>query len=313
MDGIDTYKLSDGCSCSIAPGWGCNLISWTVSGVELMYCPPDYPAAARKITGGGNPLLFPAVGRTWDHSTGEPVQGAYRIHGKDGAYFMPSHGIIYQSQFAKVDESIAPDRATVLYKLTVPEKVREENYPFDLGFAQRFTLTAGKVELETTIANKGTAPAPAAFGHHPYFRVSNPAREGVEVRLPVRKHLLLTSDTVLLTGESEDTDGILKLKAGVYYDNAFGDPTGRRMSLIDRKADHTISVDYDEKFELFFVYAPDDAEFMCIEPWTRGLGGFEHLREPGWENGEFIPVLQPGEVVTYRAAFSVEESVSSDR
>lgn len=305
MHTIDRYELKSGASCSIVPTWGCNLISWKVSGQELMYAPEDYPEAAFKITGGGNPLLFPAVGRTWDHSSGEPVQGVYKIYGSDKTYTMPSHGIIYQSRFDKMDEKVTGESAVVAYELTIPDKVREENYPFDMGFVQRFTLVENRVELETIITNKGDVPAPAAFGLHPYFRVSNPRREGIEVHVPVRKQLMLTSDTVLLTGEKKDTDGVMKLEPDVYYDHAFGEPVGQTMSLIDRKAGHTINVDYDEQFELFFVYSPDGSDFVCIEPWTRGLGAFEHLREPGWESGEFIPVLKPGEVKTYRAMFSV--------
>ena len=53
-----------------------------------MYCPEDLPGSAQKITGGGNPLLFPSVGRTWDHSSGVPVVGTYRIYGLDKTYFM---------------------------------------------------------------------------------------------------------------------------------------------------------------------------------------------------------------------------------
>lgn len=306
MHSVDTYELSNGTSCKISPTWGCNLLSWIVDGTELMYCPDGYPEAATKITDGGNPILFPSIGRTWDQSSGEPVPGFYKIHGSSETYYMPSHGVLYISQFRKTDEKRTADSVTVLYELSVPEKVRKENYPFDLGFTQRFTLTPTTVELEATITNNGTVAAPAAFGYHPYFRLSNSERDGIEVRLPVTKHLLLTEDTILFTGESEDTDGVIKLKPGIYYDNAFGGTIGYTMSLIDRRAGHAVHVDCDEKSELFVLYSPDGSEFVCIEPWTRGLGAYEHLRNQGWENGEVIPVLKPGEVQKYRATFRVE-------
>jgi aldose 1-epimerase len=306
MDSIDTYELKQGTSFKIAPDWGCNMFSWVVGGKELIYCPEDLPATAKKITGGGNPLLFPSVGRTWDRSSGEPVQGSYRIYGHDKTYFMPSHGILFLSQWHKSDESRDADSITAIYDLTIPDKVKEENYPFDVAFSHKFTLKPESVELEATITNVGDTPAPVAFGYHPYFKISNPQREGVEVRLPVTKHLMLTKDTVLLTGESEDTNGVVQLQPDIYYDNAFSNPTGTRMSLIDRRAGHTIHVDFDEKLELFFLYSPDDSDFVCIEPWTRGLGAYEYLRNPGWESGELIPVLQPGEVVKYGAAFVYE-------
>ncbi|MBU4459637.1 MAG: hypothetical protein KJ579_03630 [Verrucomicrobia bacterium] len=305
MDLIDEYELGDGCSCAIAPGWGCNLFSWKVDGIELMYCPPNLPTAAFKITGGGNPILFPSVGRTYDHSSGEPVTGVYRIRGREGTCFMPSHGIVFLSHFAKVRDERSDGRIAVAYELGVPETVRAANYPFDLSMTQRFTMTPGRIELEAVIVNRSAGPAPCAFGYHPYFRISNPRREGVDVDLPFRKRLLLTEGTVLLTGESEDAGGVAALQPGVDYDHAFAGPTGSRMSLVDRQAGRALHVDFGPTFELFFLYSPAGSDFVCIEPWTRGLGAYEHLKEPSWERGEWIPVLQPGESVTHRAVFSV--------
>lgn len=302
---IDRYELSRGTSYAVARGWGCNLFSWIVDGRELMSCPAGLPDSARKITGGGAPILFPAVGRTWDLSSGEPVPGRYRVHGLDGTYTMPSHGIVFASEFARVDVTESPDRITATYQLRVPENVRAENYPFDVGLTQRFVFTPTSVELTAAMTNHGDTAAPVAFGYHPYFGVSSPERVGVEARLPITRSLLLTKDTVQLTGESEPADGVMALEAGRYYDNVFGGITGRRMQLIDRLAGHTINVDFDESVELLVVYAPDGADFMCLEPWTRGLGGFGSLREPGWEKGESVPVLQPGEIRTFTSRFSV--------
>ncbi len=270
-----------------------------------MYCPEDLPQTAQKITGGGNPILFPSVGRTWDHSSGEPVAGVYRVFGHEKPYFMPSHGVLFMSEFRKIDEQTTSDSITTAYETRISEKIREASYPFDLSLTQRFTLKANSVELESTIINHGGVPAPCAFGYHPYFAISNPKREGITVRMPVAKRLLLTPDTILLTGESEPTDGIFDLQADLNYDQPFGEPTGTRMSIIDRNAGHTINVDFDKKCELFLLYSPAGSDFVCIEPWTRGLGAFEQLKEPDWESGKLIPVLQPGEVMDFKATFSV--------
>ena len=303
---MDRLELSNGTNCSIAVDWGCNLMSWIVDGNELMYCPPELPTTAKKITGGGSPLLFPAVGRTWDRSVTPAVQGQYRIHGCDKTYFMPSHGIVFLSKFVKVEEDRNGTTTSALFTLQVPDNVREENYPFDVAYSQRFTLTATTIELETILPNDDSKPAPVAFGHHPYFRVSNPEREGVEVHLPVKRHLLLDPDTVLFNGESEPADSVLKLQAGVYYDHVFADLTGSRMTMIDSKSHRKINVDFDEHFEHLTVYAPDGSDFVCIEPWTRGMGAYEYLKDPGWENGETIPVLQPGETRVLKTVYGVE-------
>lgn len=302
---IDTYQLACGTSYSVARSWGCNLFSWIVDGKELMYCPPELPDTALKITGGGNPILFPAVGRTWDVSSGEPVMGRYRIDGSDRDYNIPSHGIVFRSTLERTDVAESPDRISAVYELSIPENVREESYPFDVRLTQSFAFMPESVELTATLTNAGADPAPVAFGYHPYFRISSPERAGVEVRLPATKHLLVTPVTVQLTGESEPFDGTIRMAAGRDYDNVFGELTGRRMSLVDEPAGHTIAVDCDEAVELLVVYSPGGSEFVCIEPWTRGLGGFGSIRKPGWQNGEHIPVLQPSEVKTFTCTFSV--------
>lgn len=302
---IDHYELPNGTSCSIAVDWGCNIMSWIVDGSELMYCPPELPSQATKITGGGSPLLFPAVGRTWDLSVTPPVRGYYRVAGSDKSYFMRSHGIIYRSKFVKVEEEQGGDAISVLYRLEIPPEVFEENYPFDVAFSQRFTLTPNTIELETIVTNNGSGPAPVAFGHHPYFRISSPTREGVEVRLPATTWLKTDLDLVLFTGETEPSNGIIKLQADREYDDVYAGLTGNRMELIDPNAGRTTWVDFDDNFEHLTIYSPSGTEFVCIEPWTRGMGAFDELKKPGWESGKAIPVLKPGETKVLNATYGV--------
>ena len=307
MSQVDTYQIDDKYSFKIAPTWGCNIFSWIVDGKEIMFCPEGYPEAAFKITGGGNPTLLPSVGRTWDHTSGKPVLGNYRIYGIDKDFYMPNHGILFLCKWNKIEEIRTDGSVTVAYELVIPEEVKANNYPFDLGFTHKYTLSRDGIKLEATITNNDSTPIPAAFGYHPFFRISNPDREGIEIRIPVTRHLELTPDTNLLTGESEPTDGVFTLKPGIDYDEAFGNATGSRMSLIDRKAGHSIHVDFDKKCELFFMWSPADSDFICIEPWTRGLGAFESMKDRGWESNGLIPILQSGEIERYEMAFSVED------
>jgi len=307
MTDIHEYKLNGSNSMSIAPGWGCNMFSWVANGKELMFCPPDLPQTAQKITGGGNPLLFPSVGRTWDLSGPEPVPGNYRIYGDDRTYFMPSHGVLFLSEFRRVFEKRSSEGIVATYESRISDKVREENYPFDLSFRQSYMLKLGKVELESVIKNHDTRPTPCAFGYHPYFAISNPQREGVKVRLPVTKELMMTTDTILPTGDTQPADDTYNLLDGIYYDRVFAGRNGNMMSLIDRRAGHTIDVHIGEWSELFLIYSPGGSDFVCIEPWTCGLGAFGHLNEPGWEDGRLIPVIAPGEKVSYGAVFIVSE------
>ena len=307
MSRVDNYVLNENASCAVAVDWGCNVFDWKVGGRQVFFCPGDYPEASWKITGGGNPLLFPAVGRTWDHSSGEPVAGKYRVHGIDQEFNIPTHGILFLCSWTKLSENHSPDSVSAAYQLVVPDKVREENYPFDVGLTAEITLRESSLDVVATEHNRDSRPAPVAFGYHPYFLISNAQRRGVKVEMPVSRHLLLTKDTVLFTGETEPANGHFDLQPSIYYDNAYDQTTGTRMALTDQEANRRILVDFDKKLELFFLFSPDGSEFVCIEPWTRGLGAFESLREPGWESGELIPVLAPGEKRSYRVVYTVEE------
>jgi len=303
---IDKYELVSGSSCAIARSWGCNLISWIVNGEELIYCPEDLPAAATKITGGGNPILFPSVGRTWNLSGDKPTLGPYRIYGSDRVYHMPNHGILFRSRFERTGVMQTPYLVTGTYVLEIPKAVREENYPFEVRLFQNFTLKPDRIDLCARIMNLDSKPAPVAFGYHPYFRISNRDRQGLEIKLPAEKELVLTPDTVLPTGETKEFDGVLKLSPGVYYDNLYTNLVGRRMSLVDRQAGRILHVDFDENTELLVVYAPDNSDFVCIEPWTRGLGAFMQLNHPDWHSTNAIRVLQPREAMSFSVTFSVE-------
>ncbi|MGQ9456032.1 MAG: aldose 1-epimerase [Armatimonadota bacterium] len=306
LETIDKYEVARGSHCFIAREWGCNLISWVVQDEEIMYCPPELPLLATKITGGGNPILFPSVGRTWDLSGDEPKLGPYRVYGSERMYHLPNHGIVFKSKFELTGVLKSPYLVTAVYVLSIPEEVRNQSYPFDVRLVQSFTLKPSRIDLWARITNYDSRPAPVAFGYHPYFRISSPTRKGVEVRLPATKELVLTRDTVLPTGETKDFDGILRLSSGKDYDNAYVGITGRRASLIDRKAKRILHIDFDQNTEILVVYAPDSAEFVCIEPWTKGLGAFMHLNNPDWEKTEKVRILQPGETMSFSVAFIVE-------
>jgi len=282
------------------------MFSWKCDGHEIMYRPADYPQAAWKITGGGNPLLFPSVGRTYDYSGSEPVLGRYTIYGDDSYYDMITHGFLYVCTWEVVSECRDNNRVSVTFRAIISDEIRCNRYPFKVDFQQTYTLFSDRVELCSELTNTSDKPAPAAFGYHPYFQVSNSAREGISVDLPVKRHLFV-NELTQLSGETEPSDGKTELEKNIYYDHAYDTLTGTRMTLTDNQAGHKVHVDFDPKFEMLFLYSPDGSSFVCIEPWTKGMGAYASLKDSGWENGNKIPVIKPDEQVEYKATFSIEK------
>ncbi len=306
MSNTYVLTLNSNNSLTVALDWGCNMYSWKCNGDEIMYLPADYPQAAWKITGGGNPLLFPSVGRTYDCSGSEPILGRYTIYGDDSCYDMTTHGFLYGCTWEVVSECREGDKTSVTFRAIISNDIRRNRYPFDVGFEQTYMLFTDRVELLSKLINTSNKSAPAAFGYHPYFQISNIAREGVRVELPVQRHLFVTELTQL-SGESEPTDGKIDLEKDVYYDHGYDTLHGSRMTVTDTQAGRTVHVEFDPKFEMLFLYSPDGSPFVCLEPWTKGMGAFASLKDPTWENGEKIPVIKPGEQVEYKATFSVEK------
>ena len=127
-----SYSLCNGVSCKIAPAMGCNLFSWVVDGKEVFYTDKEFGRDPLKFFYGGNPVLFPAVGRTWERAGKTPRFGIYKVYGLDGEYFMPLHGLLQSAEGRRTDEEISPGRVRVEYEACIPETTRLKSYPFDL-------------------------------------------------------------------------------------------------------------------------------------------------------------------------------------
>ena len=97
---IDRFTVG-GAEFAIARELGCNLFSWVVDGREVFHRPAGFPERGLPYEG-GNPLLFPAVGRTWDRSVEPPAADAYRLAG---------HASSAGDAHPRVPESL-PDRPT---------------------------------------------------------------------------------------------------------------------------------------------------------------------------------------------------------
>jgi aldose 1-epimerase len=134
---------------------------------------------------------------------------------------------------------------------------------------------------------------PLAFGFHPYLRIPGAARERWEVRLPVRRRVVL-DDRGLPTGAVEDVEPYIGRIGERTWDDGFdrlvpGEPfavagAGRR-----------IDVHFDEGFAFAQVFAPPGQELICFEPMTAPTNALV--------TGEGLRTVPPGDRATAR--FSV--------
>lgn len=301
---IDSYRIDD-CIIRISSEFGCNLYSWVIAGEEILYCPPGVPGPGAQFFAGGNPVLFPAVGRTWDRSGDTPVADRYRIAGMEEPFTMPCHGVVPFGAWNKGLELVTDTSVQVDYTFEVPENVFDEHYPFNISFALRFIFSGRRIAFEAAFQNQGTSPAPMAFGLHPYFRFLG--EERLDVDLPCAYQMVLEPELLVPIGTEPLTSSRLVIANTDSCDMGYTGPTGRRATMRYPASGRTLHIDCDENIEVFVTYSDGSGEYLCLEPWTRGCGMFENLGGAGWEERVQLIVLEPNEARTVSLAYSVAE------
>jgi galactose mutarotase-like enzyme len=305
---LDTYPFdAAGVKYAIAPDCGCNLMEWSVRGRDILRRPPPGWEPANVHRGFGNPILFPAVGRTWDIRDGHaPVPDRYDLAGHPGSLTMPIHGFVSGALWKKTAEIVCENQADITYYWTPTPQDQRDHYPFEVSLALRFILTDHSVLLVATVKNHGGTPAPFSFGYHPYFMVGDP--RAVLIELPCQAEVTLDPRLLIPQGKKARVPGAVSLPQGRPMDRVYCDIVEpREVWIRNLQPGLSLGIEFDRLFECVIVYCPEDARFLCVEPWTRGLGGYALLGSDGWENGGGMPVLPPGAsmhlTVRYTLAF----------
>lgn len=224
----------------------------TADGTEVLWnAGPQWPRHA--------PILFPCIGRSPENTV--------VIDGR--SYPMPQHGFARDLTFTRTECG----RRHVDLELRANSATREL-YPFDFVLGVHHRIVDGALRSEYDVTNVGAAPMPASFGLHPAFRWPLHGNARVPSRIvfsdretaPVRR----VRDVLLLpeTFESPVVGDTLELHDALFDEGAL---------LFDRVASTGVRFDADgspslslrwDGFDRFAVWSPpEQAEFVCLEPW----------------------------------------------
>ena len=268
--GHTIFKWQVGASSFLAlPEKGARLMNWNVtlgdgSVRDIIYWPEvkdlDNIASVR----GGNPILFPFNGRSFDR--GE----IHHWRADDGVRRpMPMHGLARQGQFrlTRLDEGGFSAQF-------VPDEAAKAAYPYDYEFvvSYRFDPLALFVELQLT--NHGDTPIPWSAGHHFYFTLPwSPGRTRRDYLLETTAttHLRRDEQGQLYSGprvntrETLDNPALVDLiHTGLKRDvlavteNGTGNRLFFRTSMAGSSAKDLAIVTWTEN---------EQSPFYCVEPW----------------------------------------------
>jgi galactose mutarotase-like enzyme len=143
---------------------GARLMNWNVtlgdgSIRDIIYWPEIDNLENIASVRGGNPILFPFSGRSYDR--GE----LHHWRSDDGIRRpMPMHGLARQGKFriTRLDEGGFSAQL-------VPDESAKAAYPYDYEFVVSYRFDPLSVFVELQLTNLGTTPIPWSAGHHFYF------------------------------------------------------------------------------------------------------------------------------------------------
>jgi galactose mutarotase-like enzyme len=314
----DIIEITHGASLlRFAPQAGGRLLSWHIDGEPVIYWPEaanwSQPAKIR----GGNPLLFPFLGR-------------HRVDGQIGRWRdatgtvrdLPMHGFARDLPFAAdVEPAVAPadtpeatpagasggTRATPgpTVRMTLADsEATHDAYPFGFRFEAVYRLADDHtLDVELTTVNTGMAALPYYAGHHFYFSLPHTQRGETELELPPTEGRYQQADGSISAASpgaaryTLDEARILDCFHCLTDDPAAhsGSAAHAPVRLIAPGLNRSITFDLQRPGSVPWYAVTTwteaaESDFYCIEPWL-GLPDAIH-------NGLGLRWLEPGQTET---------------
>jgi aldose 1-epimerase len=264
----------------IAPRDGGAFVGWSLSGRDLLRRPPDgccdplasgcFPLApfSNLITGGG----FSFQGSFHPLARNHPLEPE------------PIHGDAWLAPW-EVD-ALRGNRALLSYAHKAAW-----GFPFRYRIVQDILLQARSLRIGLELTNVGSEAMPAGLGLHPYFCRAPGARlQAVHQGRWEDSHVV--PDSRFVIAESFGSQSL-----DVCYVGWSG--TAHLAS-----AAVAVSINASPSARALVVYAPEPADFVCIEPVTHVNDGFNAAAAGVRDTG--VRTLQPGESMSLDVVISAQ-------
>ena len=251
------------------PEKGARLLNWNVtlgdgSVRDVIYWPESADLGDIAKVRGGNPILFPFNGRSFDQGN------IFHWRAADGVRRpMPLHGIARQGDF-----EVTWRDARGFTARFIPGAEARECYPFDYEFSVTYRFEPLGLSCELALTNLGSDPLPWCAGHHFYFTLpwhEGSTRADYLIRIPATQRFRHDPTGALVAGptlQAEESIGnpalIDVLHGGLRGNEAVFGEKGRPGDVTLRLGTEKIPPT-DAMFVTWTL--ADDSPFYCVEPW----------------------------------------------
>jgi galactose mutarotase-like enzyme len=283
------------------PEKGARLMNWNLtlgdgSVRDVIYWPELPTLDGFPKIKGGNPILFPFNGRTYDRGDIHFWRDAAGVRRP-----MPMHGVARQGDFRLTRLDAGGFAAQFM-----PGEEAQACYPFDYEFTVTYRFESFGLTCEFALRNLGKAPLPWSAGHHFYFTVpwsEGAARSDYLIRIPATNRLKqdfttgqLTPGPILQPGENLANPALVDTLHSGLRDNevVFGEKGRPGDVMIHVGAARVPPADA----TVVTWTGGDDAPYYCVEPWMGPPNAAEHK-----VGLHFVP---PGKTETFAVSIAVK-------
>lgn len=282
----------------IAPEAGFRLMQWSLKTAggsrEILYWPEDPPGAPFHKIRGGNPLLFPFAGRSFDKG----MEDHWRAPSGERLPML-RHGFARDGAFTV----ISANESHIAARLE-PSDAACEAYPFDYTFTARYDFEELAFTATFSLENHGSEAIPWSAGHHFYFTLPwhhGARRRDYRLNMEARKAAYQGPDGKLVMQKDReschdlsDTDLLDRIHWQLRHNRVSFGPKGGEEDIHILLGDDPIP----PKGNAIVTWSEsEDAPYYCIEPWMGPPNAAEHGKGLHWTG--------PGETAAFRVQVSL--------
>jgi galactose mutarotase-like enzyme len=277
----------------VAPEYGFRLMKWSLQTVggsrEILHWPETESGMPLEHIRGGNPILFPFAGRSFDRG----VENHWRSPDGDRLR-MPRHGFARNGKFEVVQCS---DNG--LCAQLIPSEADRAIYPFDYTFKATYRFEELAFKIILTLENTGDVRIPWSAGHHFYFTLPwhpGARRKDYRLNMEARKCAYHGPDGKLIMEQDRET--CHELSSTRLLDRIHWQLRHNRVSWGPKGGEedvHLIIGDTPVPQKNFTVVTwaeSAEAPYYCVEPWMGPPNAAEHGKGLHWvgpgENQSFV-------------------------